>query len=870
MNNETPQKCTKLEYINSLELTKEKEVEIDERPKYFVTFPIPYMNGKLHLGHLFSISKADFMAHFKEMQGYNVLFPLSFHCTGMPISASAQKLKEELSGIKTDISTKEILQSLGFEDVTPFIDPIYWIKTFPGFCINSLKKFGANIDWRRSFITTDINKYFDSFVKWQFYKLKKLGYISFGKKHTIFCPKDKQTCLDHDRRKGENVKPIKIILCKIYCKNEILLIKLKNKGNPIKIILGENINLIKFKYKDKIYFTEEIIYNNIIFQVTGIQFIEKINISKEKFSNMMFDKQLLNFEFVKNEIIIIKTENKLNKLYEHELKKLDEKEIASIDNLTIEEGEKFCQTDNFISIYIPEDEVISRSGSVCVVSLSDQWYIDYSNVEWKKKVKECFNLMECDIDTRSKLYEGVDWINKWGFSRSFGLGTRIPWDEQYLIDSLSDSDIYMTFYTFKHLLFEDLEGKIEKFPSAELCNEIWDFIFGFSILSKKLNKYKDILIKCKENFEFFYPVDLRVSGKDLIKNHLLFYVFNHVAIFDKKYWPKRIYTNGHLMLNSEKMSKSTGNFMTVDDVFEKYGVSATRMCLAVAGDTNEDANFVESNSNMFILKLFTLCKNIECRKNIKKHLSNQDILNLIGKTNIDQLFIEMLSLNITNTIFSYEIMKYSDVVKYGFFEILHFLTLYNNLKGDNDDLINFTYKVIVQLMYPIIPDLSRKLIKEYFNDDFTLPKPLVESNENLLAFRYVEDVAKKILTNKRAKESDNCIISVGKGYPTWKKQVMEYIDSLNVERNSNVKKDKECISKILEKAAFFSKNSEIKIKNANIFSMDYLLNPKKYKVNFEEFKVLKEYSFYIEKLTKKKIEIRIDLEQEPLNPKLIF
>ncbi|MGL5899914.1 MAG: class I tRNA ligase family protein, partial [Lactobacillaceae bacterium] len=356
----------------------------------------------------------------------------------------------------------------------------------------------------------------------------------------------------------------------------------------------------------------------------------------------------------------------------------------------------------------------------------------YSDVNWKKKVKKCFDAMECDADTRAKLNEGVDWINKWGFSRSFGLGTRIPWDEQYLIDSLSDSDIYMAFYTFNHNLFKDLEGSIEIFPSSDLCNEVWDYIFGFSPLNEKLQKHENILNKCKKDFEYFYPVDLRVSGKDLIKNHLLFFVFNHVAIFDEKYWPKRIYTNGHLMLNSEKMSKSTGNFMTVDDVFEKYGVSATRMCLAVAGDTNEDANFVESNSNMFILKLYTLCKNIDSRPNIQKKIKNQDIISLTEKNPVDQLFIELISKNIMNTINSYELMKYGDVMKYGFFEILHDLALYNSLKGDNEDIINFTYKVIVQLMYPIVPDLCRNLLKKYFNDEFALPKPIVETSKNIL------------------------------------------------------------------------------------------------------------------------------------------
>jgi len=57
-----------------------------------------------------------------------------------------------------------------------------------------------------------------------------------------------------------------------------------------------------------------------------------------------------------------------------------------------------------------------------------------------------------------------------------------------------------------------------------------------------------------------YPMDLRVSGKDLIQNHLTFCLYNHAAVWagrpDRQ--PRAFRTNGHLLLNAEKMSKSTG------------------------------------------------------------------------------------------------------------------------------------------------------------------------------------------------------------------------------------------------------------------------------------------------------------------------
>ena len=59
--------------------------------KYMVTFPYPYMNGRLHIGHAFSVTKAEFASAFYRLQGRKSLFPFSFHCTGMPIQVRRKK-----------------------------------------------------------------------------------------------------------------------------------------------------------------------------------------------------------------------------------------------------------------------------------------------------------------------------------------------------------------------------------------------------------------------------------------------------------------------------------------------------------------------------------------------------------------------------------------------------------------------------------------------------------------------------------------------------------------------------------------------------------------------------------------------------------
>ena len=64
--------------------------------KFMVTFPYPYMNGRLHLGHTFTITKCEFAVGYQRLLGKKCLFPFGFHCTGMPIKACADKLKREM------------------------------------------------------------------------------------------------------------------------------------------------------------------------------------------------------------------------------------------------------------------------------------------------------------------------------------------------------------------------------------------------------------------------------------------------------------------------------------------------------------------------------------------------------------------------------------------------------------------------------------------------------------------------------------------------------------------------------------------------------------------------------------------------------
>ena len=232
-----------------------------EAEKYFVTFPYPYMNGRLHLGHTFTISKCEFAVGYQRLTGKKCLFPFGFHVTGMPIKACADKIKKEIDmfgnppvfpveeevkeevvekdfipkdkskGKKSKAAAKQgsgkyqwqIRKSLGMKDeeIAQFADTDHWLEYFPPLCMQDCKRMGLHVDWRRSFITTDVSPFYDSFVRWQFMRLKERNAIKFGKRYTIYSPRDGQPCMDHDRSSGEGVGPQEYTLIKMKVTGEM-------------------------------------------------------------------------------------------------------------------------------------------------------------------------------------------------------------------------------------------------------------------------------------------------------------------------------------------------------------------------------------------------------------------------------------------------------------------------------------------------------------------------------------------------------------------------------------------------------------------------------------------------------------------------
>ena len=141
-----------------------------------------------------------------------------------------------------------------------------------------------------------------------------------------------------------------------------------------------------------------------------------------------------------------------------------------------------------------------------------------------------------------------------------------------------------------------------------MTDEVFDYIFlGKPYVPKGINV--EHLNEMRREFEYWYPMDLRCSGKDLIGNHLTMALYNHAAIWnDHKKMPRGYFCNGWMLLNDNPMSKRMGNFITLSDSVDKFTADSCRLTLADSGDTIDNGNFKEVNANANILNLYNLGK----------------------------------------------------------------------------------------------------------------------------------------------------------------------------------------------------------------------------------------------------------------------
>jgi leucyl-tRNA synthetase len=449
-----------------------------------------------------------------------------------------------------------------------------------------------------------------------------------------------------------------------------------------------------------------------------------------------------------------------------------------------------------------------------------------------------------------------------------------------MVESLSDSTIYQAYYSFAHLLHKDMFGK-EPGPLGvkpeQLTDDAWDYVFALRARSDvpQSDIPKKTLETMRRHFDYWYPLDMRTSGKDLIQNHLTFNLYVHTAIFPKENWPRSFRVNGHLLLNGEKMSKSTGNFLTIAGAVEKFGADATRIALADAGDEISDANFEETVANSNILKLFELRKWCEelmneaiyvpdaatyMEKKTSERVKNPDIIQRQSGSErllFDDLFDNEMNVLVKEAFQHYTATSYKLALKSCFYDFTSARDFYREATkaagiGMHQDLVAKFISLQALLLTPIAPHWAEYIWLEVLKHTSTVQNALwpqvPELNASLTAAReFVRttqtnitsaegNAIKKVSKGKAVtfdpKKEKKIIIFSAKEWPAWQKK---YIDMLREAETIDIKAISKSIDKSESKKAMPFINA-LKRRLDNGESRDVVLNRE---LAFDELATLK-------------------------------
>jgi leucyl-tRNA synthetase len=400
------------------------------------------------------------------------------------------------------------------------------------------------------------------------------------------------------------------------------------------------------------------------------------------------------------------------------------------DAKPLEKADMIQQGDAF-TYHEPEKLVMSRSGDECVVALMDQWFLEYGEAGWMGDVADHLHSEHFQTyNTRimQEFDKVVVWLKEWACCRQMGLGTQLPWDEQFVIESLSDSTIYMAYYTIAHMLQgkgSDLSGKggcgEDQILPSELSDGVFDFIFLNQPYPTDCAITEEKLLGMRAEFEYWYPMDLRVSARDLIPNHLTMCLYNHLEIWKDRpeMWPKGIYCNGHIMVNKKKMSKSEGNFLMLLQCCEEYSADATRFALANSGDSMEDANFEPKLANEAILYLHN------CEDWIKATLL-ESTRGQLRAADSEMVFMDSCFLNEINYIceatkIKFEAIMFREGMTLCWYELMIARDLYRDWAVRvgtpmHETVVSTFMNALVIMMAPITPHWSEHIWSNVLNN----------------------------------------------------------------------------------------------------------------------------------------------------------
>ena len=689
------------------------------KEKFYCLSMFPYPSGKLHMGHVRNYTIGDVISRFKRMQGFNVLQPMGWDAFGLPAENAAIQNK---------------------------VDPQSWTEQNIQSMKSQLERLGFSYDWSKEVKTCDPN-----YFKWEqeiFTKLQQNGLVYRKKSLVNWDPVD-ETVLANEQvidgkgwRSGATVelKEIDQWFLKITDYADELLSSIENLDWPDNVKsmqknwIGKSFGSeIKFKLLDN---QELCAFTTRIDTIYGVTFLA-ISPNHPIAQNLATDNPEIN-EFIK--------QCNATKMAEADMAKADKLGLRT--SLKVRHPFSDTNLDVWIANYVLMDY---GTGVVMGVPAHDERDYEFAkkyNIEIKQVVEsdelpspKKGILIDSDIFTGQDSDEAIQNINiyleknnigkgienfrlrDWGVSRQRFWGCPIPvvYDNGKPI-FLEKKDLPVDLPKIKdgespkplsqNKDFFDLgSGKTRE---VDTFDTFVDSSWYYARFTSANNDKKAL----DENSKYWLPVDLYIGGIEHAILHLLYSRFFHKAMRDIGLVEgdepfKKLLTQGMVLKDGFKMSKSKGNTVDPQKFIDKYGADTIRLYMMFTSPPEQSLEWSDSaieGSYRFLKRIWALISNRSIySKELPKHFTKSELqLRQKSHQTLKKVTNDYAKRNSFNTAIA-SIMELLNAIPDSFKSKQATKTEEFCL----DEVIQFTLK----MLSPITPHISLYLWKEYTNSD---------------------------------------------------------------------------------------------------------------------------------------------------------
>lgn len=720
--------------------------DFDERPKYYCLVMFPYPSGRIHMGHVRNYAIGDVIARYQRMKGFNVLNPIGWDSFGLPAENAA---------------------------IARNTHPAKWTYENIDTMKDQLKSLGLSYDWSRELATS--NQHYYGLEQKLFIKMFQKGLVYRKKSFVNWC-EPCQTVLAN-----EQVIDGKCWRCDHEVIQKELwgwFFKITQYAEE----LLHDLKTLKGHWPDRVIAMQEnwigkSIGAKISFKVDGMNESIPIFTTRPDTLYGVTFMSISPFHPLLNSLIQGKKEAADVKKFVEKFSKesLTTKSIEEKEKEGVFTGSYAINPVNGhqVPIYVANFVLMEYgTGAVMAVPAHDQRDFEFAQkyripiqlvIQPQDQVIESSQMQEAytndGIMVNSDEFNGIEsevakWkivekleklqiaqkeitfrLRDWGLSRQRYWGNPIPMihcekcgvvpEKEENLPVILPDDVELTGKGNSPLNFDRFTKVVCPCcgePAKRETDTMDTFVESSWYYGKYTCPHSDEIIQ-NDRANYWLPVDQYIGGIEHAVLHLLYSRFFHKVLRDLGYYEsnepfKNLLTQGMVIKDGSKMSKSKGNVVDPEGIIQNYGSDSVRLFCLFAAPPEKDLDWSEQGlegAHRFLKRIWA--KAME-RKNWIVHVSDQELTLDQFSQKEDQELLRKVHLTIKKATENMENNFHFNTVISQAMELVNQIYLWDQDKHQPLDdqksiLLRFSMKHLLLVLNPFVPHISAELFKEF-------------------------------------------------------------------------------------------------------------------------------------------------------------